>query len=277
MTQTRPTPYLLLAVTLVAFAGNSVLTRAALVDPMNAGASFAAVRLVSGAGMLVLLAVFSRSQVVPRRSDVPSVLALFAYALCFSLAYRAISAATGALILFALVQITMIGVAQMRGHRLSMMGGLGMLLAFVGLSWLLLPGLSAPPLGAALLMAAAGVSWGLYSLWGQGGGDPSGRTLRNFVGTTPLALALLLFLPIELTSAGWALAIASGAITSALGYMLWYRLLPSISVPLAASAQLSVPLITAVGGVLFLGEGLSLRLLGASVLILGGIFLTGRK
>ncbi len=280
MSETKSIPVLLLLITLIAFAGNSILTRAALVDPANSGIGFAAVRLGAGALMLAVLARATRRGARPSRRDVPAILALFAYALGFSLAYRAMPAATGALILFALVQITMLAVSLWRGTRLPLMGWVGVALAFCGLIWLLLPGLAAPPLGAALLMAGAGMAWGIYSLLGQGGGDPIARTARNFVGTLPLAVALLMLMalsPVTLTPAGWVLAIASGALTSALGYALWYRVLPSLPVPLAASAQLSVPVITALMGVALLGEALTLRLAGASLLILGGIALSGRK
>ncbi|MDO6456670.1 DMT family transporter [Celeribacter halophilus] len=269
--------FALLLLTLVAFAGNSVLTRAALVDPANGATSFAAVRLLSGALMLGLIGRFARHSVTPRLGDLPAVLALFLYVLGFSLAYRAMSAATGALILFAFVQITMLAVALRRGVRLSGFGWLGLALALGGLVWLLSPGLSSPPLTAALLMSGAGVAWGAYSILGQGGGDPVGRSIRNFIGAVPLALVLLLVVPVSLTASGWALSIASGALASALGYVLWYRVLPLIPVPLAASAQLSVPVITALGGALLLSEPISLQLVGACALVLTGIALSARK
>ncbi|SFI47509.1 DMT family transporter [Celeribacter neptunius] len=271
----------LLAATLIAFAGNSLLTRAALVDPDNSALGFAGVRLLSGAVLLVAVATFRR--VPPRftRADVPAVLALFAYAVAFSLSYREMAAASGALILFAVVQVSMLAVATLRGARIGGLGLLGVALALVGLTWLLLPGLAAPPLGAALMMALSGLAWGIYSLLGQrsgsGGGDPVDRTIRNFLGTVPLVLLIFLIVPPVLTPFGWLMAVLSGAVASALGYLLWYLVLPKLSTPLAASAQLSVPLIAALGGVLFLGEGLSARFVLASVLILGGIALTARR
>ncbi len=266
-----------MVLTLVAFAGNSLLTRAALVDPANDALSFTAVRLVSGAICLAVVAgVTSRSMRVTRR-DVPAVLALFVYALGFSLAYNEMSAATGALVLFALVQVTMLAVGLWRGMRLPVAGIAGVVLAMVGLVWLLLPGLSAPPLGSAALMGLAGVAWGVYSLLGQGSRDPIGRTARNFIGAAPLALVLLVVAAPALTPAGWALGLASGVVASALGYVLWYHILPDLPAPVAASAQLGVPVIAAFGGVALLGEAITVRLALASVLILAGIALTGRK
>lgn len=267
----------LLALTLVAFAANSLLTRAALTDPANGALSFAGVRLASGALVLFLIGTLRGDTVLPRRQDTPAIAALFVYAAAFSLSYRAMSAASGALILFAVVQVTMLAVARARGLRIGALGGAGVILAMAGLVWLLLPGLQAPPLEAALLMALSGVAWGVYSLLGQGAGEPTGRTIRNFIGTLPLVLLIFLLSPPQLTGFGWLMALLSGGVASALGYMLWYRVLPRISAPLAASAQLSVPLITALGGVLFLGEALGLRFVLASVLILGGIYLTSKR
>ncbi|WP_417262794.1 DMT family transporter [Celeribacter sp.] len=267
----------LLALTLVAFAANSLLTRAALTDPANGALSFAGVRLASGALVLLLIGTFRGGTLLPRRQDAPAIAALFVYAAAFSLSYRAMSAASGALILFAVVQVTMLAVARARGMRIGALGGAGVILAMAGLIWLLLPGLQAPPLEAALLMALSGVAWGVYSLLGQGSGEPTGRTIRNFIGTLPLVLAVFLIAPPSLTGFGWLMALLSGGVASALGYMLWYRVLPMIAAPLAASAQLSVPLITALGGVLFLGETLGLRFVLASILILGGIYLTSKR
>ncbi|NIY78166.1 DMT family transporter [Celeribacter sp. HF31] len=267
----------LLTLTLMAFAANSLLTRAALTDPANGALSFAGVRLASGALVLLLIGALRGNALLPKRQDIPAIAALFVYAAAFSLSYRAMSAASGALILFAVVQVTMLAVARARGLRIGALGGAGVILAMAGLVWLLLPGLQAPPLEAALLMALSGVAWGVYSLLGQGAGEPTGRTIRNFIGTLPLVLLIFLLSPPQLTGFGWLMALLSGGGASALGYMLWYRVLPRISAPLAASAQLSVPLITALGGVLFLGEALGLRFVLASVLILGGIYLTSKR
>lgn len=158
--------------TLVAFAGNSLLTRAALVDPANDALSFTAVRLISGALCLLVVAILTSRSVRVAVRDVPAVLALFVYAVGFSLAYNQMGAATGALVLFALVQATMLVVGLWRGMRLPVAGMVGVALAMAGLVWLLLPGLSAPPVGAAALMAVAGIAWGVYSLLGQGSRDP---------------------------------------------------------------------------------------------------------
>lgn len=263
--------------TLVAFAGNSLLTRAALVDPANDALSFTAVRLISGALCLLVVAILTSRSVRVSVKDVPAVLALFVYAVGFSLAYNRMGAATGALVLFAMVQATMLVVGLWRGMRLPVAGMVGVALAMAGLVWLLLPGLSAPPVGAAALMAVAGIAWGVYSLLGQGSRDPIGRTARNFIGTVPLALVLLWIATPALSSSGWVLALASGVLTSALGYVLWYRVLPELPAPVAASAQLAVPVIAAFGGVLFLGEAITVRLALASILILAGIALTTRK
>ncbi|PTQ75476.1 DMT family transporter [Celeribacter persicus] len=267
----------LLALTLIAFAGNSLLTRAALTDPATGALAFAGVRLVSGALVLLGLGMIRGESFVPQTRDLPAILALFCYAVAFSLSYRAMSAASGALILFAVVQVTMLFVASVRGVRIGAFGLIGVAMALSGLIWLLLPGLEAPPLPAAVMMALSGMAWGIYSLLGQGAGAQAGRTTRNFIGTVPFVLVVFLIVPPHLSAFGWLMAVLSGGVTSALGYMLWYRVLPHLSAPLAASAQLSVPLITALGGLVFLGEGLGLRFLFASVLILGGIYLTGKR
>jgi len=272
----------LLLLTLLAFAGNSLLTRAALSDPAHAtggsAMAFAAVRLISGAVVLAGLATWRHQPLRPSRSDLPTILALFTYAAAFSLAYVSMSAASGALILFAMVQVTMLVLGYLRGHRIGGRAILGVVIALSGLAWLLFPGLTAPPLGAALLMALAGAAWGVYSLLGRGASAPLARTARNFVGTVPLALIAFFLSPMAtaLTGFGWLMALTSGAVTSALGYALWYAVLPRLPPSLAASAQLSVPVITACAGALLLAEPMGLRVVMASGLILGGVWLSAR-
>lgn len=276
MSSTRLTVFTALA--LLAFAGNSLLCRAALQHtPMDA-ASFTTLRLISGALTLWLLVQFTRRGVTGRGSW-PSALALFAYAAAFSFAYVSLPAGTGALLLFGSVQTGMIGWGLVKGERFSTMQWAGLLLALAGLVGLLLPGLSAPPLGAALLMVTAGLAWSVYSLRGRGAGDPTRVTAGNFVRTVPVALVMsLLFMgSAQVDTAGALYAIASGAITSGLGYAIWYTALPHLKATSAATLQLSVPVIAAIGGIAWLGEPLTLRLLLASAAILGGIALVIRQ
>jgi len=271
---------LLTALALAAFAGNSPLCRAALRDTQIDAASFTAIRIASGAIALWLI-VRLRASPKARAGSWPSALALFAYAAAFSFAYLSLTAATGALLLFGAVQATMIGAGIARGERLSTPQWLGVVVAGAGLVGLLLPGLTAPPLGGALLMIAAGIAWGVYSLRGRAPAaatvDPTVANAGNFARATPMALALLgiaLLWPQEAvrfdaTGAGYALA--SGALTSGLGYAVWYAALRGLTATRAAIVQLSVPPLAAAGGVLLLGEILTPRLVLASVLILGGI------
>ena len=260
---------------MLAFAGNSVLSRAALADEAAGWASFTAVRLLSGAVMLaVLLGRRHGRKIVPGIAEVPAVLALFAYAMLFSLAYVQLTAATGALILFACVQITMQAMGVIRGHRPTPWQWGGVIVAFAGLCWLLLPGLAAPPLLGSAVMGGAGIAWGLYSWLGRSAATPALATARNFVGTLPLAGIVMLLWAHEASGCSLLLAVASGAITSALGYVIWYAVLPRLSVVTAGAVQLSVPAIAALGGVVFLSEIISARLAVATVLIFAGIALT---
>jgi drug/metabolite transporter (DMT)-like permease len=265
---------LLTALTMVAFAGNSLLCRIALKDTGIDAASFTSIRLASGALVLWLIASRLRADRHGGGSW-RSAAALFAYAAAFSFAYVELTAATGALILFGAVQATMIGRGLAAGERLAPLQTFGLLLAVGGLVGLLLPGLSAPPLGGSLLMLAAGVAWGIYSLRGRGAGDPTRVTAGNFVRAVPMALLLSLLMAghAAVDAAGVAYAVASGALASGIGYAIWYSVLPSLKATSAATVQLSVPAIAALGGVAFLAEALSLRLVLASVAILGGIAL----
>lgn len=266
---------------LIAFAGNSLLCRAALALPHIDPASFTTVRLASGAITLWLLVRFRGGQKVGDGNWI-SALALFAYAIGFSVAYLQLTTAAGALILFGAVQITMIGVGLWRGERMRVPQIGGFILAASGLVGLLLPGLSAPPLSGAMLMLGAGVAWGIYSLRGKTGGDPLKVTAGNFLRATPMALLLSVMLAgsMSFDVTGMQYAVLSGALASGVGYAIWYTALPLLKATTAATVQLSVPVIAALGGIAFLGEPLSLRLSVAAAAILGGIALvvwTGRR
>ncbi len=212
---------------------------------------------------------------MPTRRDLPSALMLLIYAAAFSFAYLHIGAATGALILFVCVQLSMTAIGIATGARPRKVDVAGLALALAGLAWLLAPGLTAPPMGAAALMAAAGAAWGGYTVRGRSGGDPVVASARNFIGAAVLSLPLIAWASMgELHASGVGLAVASGALTSALGYVVWYSVLPRLPIATAASAQLSVPLVTALIAAVSLGEALSMRLLVAGVLIFAGIGLT---
>jgi len=275
---TRPPRRRTLALTvlaLLAFAGNSLLCRRALDGTDTDPASFTALRLLSGAVVLALLA-HRPGQSWHRAGDTASAFALFAYAACFSWAYLGLTAGTGALLLFGAVQATMLGVGLARGTRWSALQSAGLVLALAGLVGLLLPGLSAPPPLPAALMLLAGVAWGVYSLRGRGVADPTAATAGNFIRAVPFALlACLIALPwLRVDAAGAAYALVSGAITSGLGYAAWYAALRGLSPQAAASSQLAVPVITAGAGLVLLDEAVGLRLVLGSLAVLGGIALT---
>ena len=259
---------------MIAFAGNSLLCRVALRDTGIDAASFTTIRLASGALVLWLIVRMRRGGASGGGSW-PSALALFAYAAGFSFAYVSLPAATGALLLFGAVQATMIGHAMWAGERLAALQWVGLVLALGGLVGLLLPGLAAPPLEAAFLMLGAGAAWGIYSLRGKGGGDPLRVTAGNFLRAVPIAagVSVLLLQQAAVDGAGFWYAVASGALASGIGYAVWYTALPAMKSSQAATVQLSVPVIAAAGGIAFLGEPLSLRLVLASIAILGGIAL----
>lgn len=265
---------LLTMLAMAAFAANSLLCRVALRDTTIDAVTFTTVRLIAGAITLWLIVVL-RSRKPGVAGSWYSALALFAYAIAFSWAYRSLSAAAGALLLFGSVQATMIAYGLWAGERLRGWQWIGLTLALGGLTGLMLPGLSAPPLSGALLMITAGMAWGVYSLRGKGSGDPVGATAGNFLRTVPIALALSLALlgDAHWDQAGVWYAVASGAVASGIGYAIWFAALPELRATSAATVQLSVPVIAAVGAILFLGESLTLRLVLASVTILGGIAL----
>jgi drug/metabolite transporter (DMT)-like permease len=267
----------LTAAAMLAFAANSLLCRAALAGRHADAASFTTLRLTGGAMALSLLA-YARG---PRRAASPaawtSALVLFAYAILFSLAYLRIPAGTGALLLFAAVQLTMIGAGLRAGERPRALEWAGLAVSLAGLVLLTRPGLAQPDPAGAASMLAAGVGWGLYSLRGRGAVDPVATNAAAFVRSIPFALAtsagFALVADRRITPTGLALALASGAVTSGLGYAVWYAALRGLSAMRAAIVQLSVPPLAAGLAILTLGESVSLRLVLASVLILGGIAL----
>jgi len=269
-------------ITMMAFAANSLFCRVALgAGEIDAG-SFTAIRIGAGAGALLLIcALRGTLRQVIAKPDPVAVLALFGYAAAFSYSYRDLTAGTGALLLFGAVQATMIGTGLVRGERPAMAEWAGLLIALGGLGWLVAPGVSAPsPVGAAL-MIAAGIAWGIYSLRGRRSAAPIASTAANFVWSVPFALFLVLAVKddVKASGAGIGWAVMSGALASGAGYALWYSVLPRITATRAATVQLTVPVIAAVGGVAFLGESLSVRLVSSSILVLGGVALAvfGRR
>ncbi|HEY0844640.1 MAG TPA: DMT family transporter [Noviherbaspirillum sp.] len=266
--------FALTSLAMIAFAGNSLLCRLALKETSIDAASFTAIRLISGAVVLWLI-VWMRRGTSAGGGNWPSAFALFAYAAAFSFAYVNLPAATGALLLFGAVQATMIGYGIYAGERLRTLQIIGLVLALAGLVSLLLPGLSAPPLAGSALMLGAGVAWGVYSLRGKAPGDPIRITAGNFLRAAPISvvLSLIMLSGASLDPAGFWYAVSSGALASGIGYAIWYTALPALKATSAATVQLSVPVIAAAGGVVMLGEPITLRLVLASVAILGGIAL----
>jgi len=273
----------LTAVAMLAFAANSLLCRLALQQGRIDPASFGAIRLAAGA---LTLAVVMRGRGAARAgagavastsasasAGWVSAALLFAYAALFSFAYVSLPAGTGALILFGAVQLTMLGAGLLSGERFSRGGWLGMALALLGLAILLLPGAAAPSLFGAALMAGAGAAWGGYSLRGRRAPDPLAATAASFLGAAPMAIVLVLPFATRMhaEAGGVGLAFASGAVTSGLGYVVWYAALRNLSAMRAAALQLSVPLLASGGGVLLLGEAFTSRLALAALAILGGI------
>jgi drug/metabolite transporter (DMT)-like permease len=264
--------FILTLLAMIAFASNSLLCRLALKRTTIDAASFTFIRILSGAIALWLI-VLLRKGTRSKAGSWASALALFAYAAAFSFAYISLSAGTGALLLFGAVQSTMILWGFRKGERLNAQQWFGLAIALGGLIALVFPGLSAPPIGGALLMIGAGIAWGVYSLRGKDAGDPTSVTAGNFwrsvVFAAVLSMALLRWT--NLDRAGVCYAIISGAIASGVGYLIWYSALPALKATSAATVQLSVPVLAAVGGILFLNESITLRLVLASAFILGGI------
>lgn len=266
---------LLTVLAMLAFAANSLLARAALDGATIDAAAYTAVRLISGAVALMLLIYWQRGRGAFRAlpGNWPSGLALFSYALAFSLAYLRLGAATGALILFASVQGTMISWGIFRRNRPTGLELTGLAVAFAAFVYLLVPGLNAPDLYGSILMVVSGIAWGVYSLRGRGSASPLGDTAGNFVRSALICLPLVL-LPMfadRITPLGVGLATVSGVLASGLGYAVWYRALPGLSTTQAAVVQLTVPVIAATGATALLGEALSSRLVFSSLCILCGV------
>jgi drug/metabolite transporter (DMT)-like permease len=297
---------------MIAFASNSLLCRAALKQTNIDAASFTFIRIFSGAAMLWIILEFRTRRMVERtasplverrEAEFPSpqsspkgrggpfslrekvgmraagswlsALALFAYAAAFSFAYNTLPAGTGALLLFGAVQATMILWGLHTGERLHAIQIIGLVIALIGLVILVFPGLSAPPLIGSILMLSAGVAWGIYSLRGKAARDAIAATAGNFLRAVPFALVVsIILIPwARFDRTGVIYAVISGALTSGLGYVLWYRALPGLRAASAATVQLSVPVLAATGGILLLSEPITLRYFVASITILGGIAL----
>ena len=266
--------FILTLLAMIAFAGNSLLCRAALKQTRIDAASFTFVRIFSGAAALWLI-MKMRGNAWKDAGNWSSALALFAYAAAFSFAYNSLAAGTGALLLFGAVQATMILWGFRRGERLHTIQIVGLVVAATGLVVLLLPGLSAPPLSGSILMLGAGAAWGIYSLRGKVEKNPVSSTAGNFLRAVPLAaiVSIMLFPSARLDRAGIGYAVISGAIASGLGYVIWYTALSGLKAASAATVQLSVPVLAATGGILLLGEPITFRYLIASIAVLGGIAL----
>lgn len=273
---------LLTGCTLIAFAANSLLTRMALGPGSIDAASFMTLRLASGAIMLsAIMVVAQRKPVTKLQGKWTAALMLFLYAVTFSFSYLQLAAGTGALILFGTVQVTMILAALHQGEKPHPLEWMGLLLALVGLIYLVSPGLAAPPVVGSVLMVIAGIAWGFYSLLGRGAKDPIAYTTANFVRAVPFAIGVSLasLSGLHLTLPGVILALLSGALASGVGYAIWYAALRGLTATRAATVQLAVPVIAALGGIFILQEVLTARLVLASLLILGGIGLAvmGRR
>ena len=262
---------------------NSVLCRLALGASAIDAASFSTVRLLSGAIALLLITVLFKGKIPSlRRGNWTSASLLFLYAVAFSFAYIGLSAGTGALILFGSVQATMLIAALLAGERPHLLEWMGLLVALVGLIYLVFPGLAAPQPLRSALMAIAGISWGLYSLRGRRSrGDPLADTTNNFVCAVPLVVIVnLVMLRGAHTSAkGFFFAVLSGALASGVGYVVWYTALKGLTATRAATVQLLVPVLAAIGGVMLLAEDISVRLILSAMMILGGVglALAGRQ
>jgi drug/metabolite transporter (DMT)-like permease len=264
----------LTSLAMIAFASNSLLCRAALKQTSIDAATFTFVRIFSGAAALWLIIKIRRTAWKDAGNWL-SAAALFVYAAAFSFAYISLSAGTGALLLFGAVQATMILWGFRKGERLRAIQLIGLVVAVSGLVVLLLPGLSAPSLSSSILMLGAGVAWGIYSLRGKGEKNPASATAGNFLRAVPLAVAVsIIMLPwARLDRTGIDYAVISGAITSGLGYVIWYSALPGLKAAGAATVQLSVPVLASTGGILLLGEPITFRYFVASIAVLGGIAL----
>lgn len=274
--QTSVTTLIFTCLALTAFAANSVLCRLALGEQSIDASSFTIIRLLSGVITLwIILLLRNRGRTMWQHGSWPAAAMLFLYAATFSFAYTTLDTGTGALILFGSVQLTMILFSVSRGDHLHLTEWSGILLAFLGFVYLVLPGISTPSLDGFILMTAAGVAWGVYTIIGRGSARPLVDTGSNFLRTVPfvLLLGLSTVRHIDMTARGVALAVLSGAVASGIGYAIWYRALAGLTTTRAAVLQLSVPVLAAAGGVLFMSEMVSLRLALSAMMILGGIAL----
>jgi drug/metabolite transporter (DMT)-like permease len=260
---------------LIAFAANSVLCRLALGDGAIDPAAFTVLRLLSGSLVLFIISGCLRPGKISSKGSWSGGLMLFLYAASFSYAYVSLDTGTGALILFGAVQITMIAVALIAGTHLRATEWLGLVIAFIGLVYLILPGVTTPTAIGFILMVLAGIAWGIYSLQGRNSQNPFTDTAYNFIRTVPFVALLTLFSIKDMyyTPEGIGLALLSGGITSAIGYTIWYMALGNLSAIQAGVVQLSVPVIAALGGVVFVGEAITLRLTISAAMVLGGILI----
>lgn len=275
---------------LVAFAANSVFSRLALAEQWIDAAGFTMVRLITGALVLLLLLYFNRlsskralkatspmgSKAAPsKRGSWLAALMLFVYAVAFSYAYLQLETGSGALVLFGMVQLTMVVATFIEGHRLRGLEVIGILIAFAGLVYLVLPQVSTPSIMGVVLMALAGMAWAGYTLLGRGSNAPLADTSFNFLRTVPMAVLLGVATLDQwfATPQGLLLAALSGGLASGVGYSIWYRVLRHLSATQAGVLQLLVPVIAAIGGVIFVAEPLTMRLIISAALILGGIYL----
>ena len=261
---------------LIAFAANSIFCRLALGERSIDASSFTVIRLFSGAVvLLIIMKLFGEKDAHGSKGSWSAASMLFIYAATFSFAYLSLDTGTGALILFGAVQLTMITIALISGDRLNLAEWIGVSVAFAGFVFLVLPAVTTPSFIGFVLMTTAGIAWGIYTLMGRQSKSPLSDTTYNFTRTLPLILVMGLFFiqNTSLTHKGVLLAVLSGAVASGIGYTIWYIALGGLSVTLAALAQLLVPIIAALGGVVFVSESLSIRFLLSASMILGGITL----
>jgi drug/metabolite transporter (DMT)-like permease len=265
------------ALTMIAFAANSVLCRLALKETSIDPASFTTMRILSAVAMLWFLMRWQQQSPL-KHGSWRSALALFIYAATLSFAYRTIDTGAGALMLFGAVQATMLLAGYIAGERMSNWQSFGFAAAMAGLVILMLPGAHAPSVLDSVLMLASGIAWGIYSMFGRGSANPAASTSGNFLRAVPLTIGLsLLAMPWLRPDAYGALyAMLSGSLSSALGYVLWYRVLQHMRAMTASTVQLSAPVIAALGGIVLMNEKATPSLLISSVLILGGIALVLR-
>jgi len=260
---------------MIAFAANSILCRLALGQTEIDAASFTSIRLISGAITLTFLLYIKQPGALKWNINISSSLALFCYAICFSFAYLELTTGTGALILFGTIQLAMIVFGVVSGEKPSLIMWLGIVLASGGLVYLMLPGVGAPSITGTTLMAMAGLAWSVYTIRGKSTKNAVAATTWNFIGTVPFTIiaSIIFMTKTHATNNGILLAIASGVLASGVGYVLWYAALPRMSITTAAIVQITVPVIAAFGGVLFMSEVFTLRLMVATFSILGGIAL----